>query len=123
MRLFDERYKRTTWPYGSGVWGKKEWVCPQLATRTSCRWTRAAPTCFWAERFGRELGLDDVWVKQCGNSHTGSFKDLGMTVLVSMVQADDRRRPADPRGRVRVDGRHLGGARRLRRGRRDSARS
>jgi threonine synthase len=25
-------------------------------------------------------------VKQCGNSHTGSFKDLGMTVLVSMVK-------------------------------------
>src|SRR5262249_50444030 len=26
------------------------------------------------------------WVKQCGISHTGSFKDLGMTVLVSAVQ-------------------------------------
>jgi threonine synthase len=25
-------------------------------------------------------------VKLCGNSHTGSFKDLGMTVLVSMVR-------------------------------------
>ena len=25
-RLFDDRYKRTAWPYGSGVWGKKEWV-------------------------------------------------------------------------------------------------
>ena len=41
---------------------------------------------FWAERFGRELGLEDLWVKQCGNSHTGSFKDLGMTVLVSVVK-------------------------------------
>lgn len=39
---------------------------------------------FWAERFGKEqLGMHDLWVKQCGNSHTGSFKDLGMTVLVS----------------------------------------
>lgn len=43
---------------------------------------------FWAERFGREaLGMSDLWVKQCGNSHTGSFKDLGMTVLVSQVGA------------------------------------
>src|SRR4030095_10626196 len=25
---FDHRYKRTEWPYGSAVWGKKEWVCP-----------------------------------------------------------------------------------------------
>src|SRR5258706_8381388 len=41
---------------------------------------------FWAERFGRTLGLEDLWVKQCGNSHTGSFKDLGMTVLVSVVR-------------------------------------
>jgi len=41
---------------------------------------------FWAERYGREVGLDDLWVKLCGNSHSGSFKDLGMTVLVSVVQ-------------------------------------
>jgi threonine synthase len=32
------------------------------------------------------LGMSDLWVKQCGNSHTGSFKDLGMTVLVSQVR-------------------------------------
>jgi len=41
---------------------------------------------FWADRYGREvLGMNDLWVKQCGNSHTGSFKDLGMTALVSQV--------------------------------------
>lgn len=41
---------------------------------------------FWAERFGKEfLGMNDLWVKNCGISHTGSFKDLGMTVLVSQV--------------------------------------
>src|SRR4051812_8894332 len=41
---------------------------------------------FWASRLGADVGLDDLWVKQCGNSHTGSFKDLGMTVLVSAVK-------------------------------------
>ena len=41
---------------------------------------------FWAERYGREIGLEDLWLKLCGNSHTGSFKDLGMTVLVSQVK-------------------------------------
>ena len=40
----------------------------------------------WAERYGSELGLAELWVKQCGVSHTGSFKDLGMTVLVSTVK-------------------------------------
>jgi threonine synthase len=29
--------------------------------------------------------MEDLWIKMCGNSHTGSFKDLGMTVLVSQV--------------------------------------
>ena len=41
---------------------------------------------FWAERYGQSLGLQDLWIKLCGNSHTGSFKDLGMTVLVSVVR-------------------------------------
>jgi hypothetical protein len=159
--LFDNRVGRTSWPYGSGVWSKKEWVLPvsaahnagvlsrllalnaslnrcydpcllaakqPAALRRSLRPRRRksetegsridrtaawplTPQCacalvslqqisdedivsmfegnsnlFWAERFGREtLGMNDLWVKQCGNSHTGSFKDLGMTVLVSQV--------------------------------------
>jgi hypothetical protein len=37
--------------------------------------------------------MRDLWVKQCGNSHTGSFKDLGMTVLVSQVNRLRRLRP------------------------------
>ena len=30
--LFDDRYKGTRWPYGSGVWGKREWVMPRSMT-------------------------------------------------------------------------------------------
>ena len=86
IRTFDERYKRTTWPYGSGVWGKKEWVCPELLDENVVSMDEGGTNMFWAERFGREIGVEDLWVKQCGNSHTGSFKDLGMTVLVSVVK-------------------------------------
>jgi threonine synthase len=86
MRCFDDRYKRTTWPYGSGVWGKKEWVCPEVRDENVVSLDEGGSNLLWAERYGRELGLDDLWVKQCGNSHTGSFKDLGMTVLVSVVK-------------------------------------
>src|SRR5919199_3106546 len=85
-RLFDERYKRTTWPYGSGVWGKKEWVQPLVDADNVVSLDEGGTNLFWAERYGDELGLDDLWVKMCGNSHTGSFKDLGMTVLVSTVK-------------------------------------
>jgi threonine synthase len=86
MRLFDDRYKRTTWPYGSAVWGKKEWVAPSVRDDMVVSMDEGGTNLFWADRFGRELGLQDLWVKQCGNSHTGSFKDLGMTVLVSTVR-------------------------------------
>ena len=86
MRLFEDRYKRTTWPYGSGVWGKKEWVCPELRDEHVVSMDEGGTNLFWAERYGGQLGLDDLWVKMCGNSHTGSFKDLGMTVLVSVVR-------------------------------------
>ncbi len=85
MRLFDDRYKRTSWPYGSGVWGKKEWVAPQLEDESVVSLDEGGTNLFWADRYGRSIGLDELWIKLCGNSHTGSFKDLGMTVLVSVV--------------------------------------
>ena len=86
MRLFDDRYKRTTWPYGSAVWGKKEWVLPSLPDQCIVSMDEGGTNMLWAERFGRSIGVEDLWIKQCGNSHTGSFKDLGMTVLVSVVR-------------------------------------
>ena len=86
MKLFDDRYKRTAWPYGSGVWGKKEWVAPQLDDSNVVSLDEGGTNLFWANRYGQSLGLDDLWIKLCGNSHTGSFKDLGMTVLVSVVK-------------------------------------
>ncbi len=85
-QLFESRWMRTTWPYGSGVWGKKEWVCPTVADENIVSMFEGGSNLFWAERFGREIGVADLWIKMCGNSHTGSFKDLGMTVLVSVVR-------------------------------------
>ena len=85
-KLFDSRFRRTEWPYGSGVWGKKEMVNPGVANVNVVSLFEGGSNLFWAYRLGRELGMRDLWVKQCGNDHTGSFKDLGMTVLVSQVK-------------------------------------
>jgi threonine synthase len=96
-KLFEQRSHSSAWPYGSGVWGKKEWVLPGVDNENVVSMYEGHSNLFWAERYGRQLGLDDLWIKQCGNSHTGSFKDLGMTVLVSMVKemlARGRRIPA-----------------------------
>ncbi|HWP04455.1 MAG TPA: threonine synthase [Polyangiaceae bacterium] len=86
MKLFDERYRQNAWPYGSGVWGKREWVMPQMPDDTIVSMYEGCTNLFWADRYGKQIGLEDVWVKLCGNSHSGSFKDLGMTVLVSVVR-------------------------------------
>lgn len=86
MRLFDQRFLRTSWPYGSGVWGKKEWVQPMISADNVVSLFEGGSNLFWAERYGDQLGVPDLWIKQCGTSHTGSFKDLGMTVLVSTVK-------------------------------------
>jgi threonine synthase len=84
--LFDARYRRSEWPYGSSVWGKKELICPEVDNVNIVSTYEGGSNLFWAERLGREIGLPELWIKQCGNNHTGSFKDLGMTVLVSMVK-------------------------------------
>ncbi|KAJ6706487.1 CYSTATHIONINE BETA-SYNTHASE [Salix purpurea] len=84
--LFDSRVGKRTWPYGSGVWSKKEWVLPDISSDDIVSAFEGNTNLFWAERFGKQfLGMNDLWVKHCGISHTGSFKDLGMTVLVSQV--------------------------------------
>jgi threonine synthase len=86
VKLFEDRYMRTQWPYGSGVWGKKEMVQPHLRDENLVSMFEGGSNLFWAQRYAQDLGLEDLWIKLCGNSHTGSFKDLGMTVLVSTVK-------------------------------------
>ncbi len=83
--VFRERAHTTEWPYGSGVWGKRELVCPLVEDEHVVSMYEGNTNLFWARRFGQQLGLPDLWIKLCGNTHTGSFKDLGMTVLVSVV--------------------------------------
>ena len=85
-KLFRDRAHHTQFPWGSGVWGFKEWVLPEVDNENIVSMYEGHTNLFWAERYGRQLGLDDLWLKLCGNSHTGSFKDLGMTVLVTMVK-------------------------------------
>jgi threonine synthase len=84
--LFDARYRSPTWPLSSGVWGKREWVAPGVGDEHVVSMGEGATPLVRAERFGRDIGMTRLYVKQCGQSHTGSFKDLGMTVLVSSVR-------------------------------------
>jgi len=55
-KLFEKRYMSNEWPYGSGVWGKKEWILPQIKDRTLFHFTEGGTNLFWAERFGKVIG-------------------------------------------------------------------
>lgn len=80
--LFDERWAPTA---RSGVWSKREWVAPEVPDDAIVTTGEGMTPLYPARRLASELGFGDLLVKQCGTTHTGSFKDLGMTVLVSVV--------------------------------------
>ena len=69
----------------SGVWSKKEMVLPELRPESIVSLGEGNSPLIRSDAFAKYLGVESVHIKQCGTSHTGSFKDLGMTVLVSMV--------------------------------------
>src|SRR6185295_12224016 len=78
--LLDSRMGRQ-----SGVWSKKEMVLPELRDENIVSLGEGNSPLIRSSAFAKLLGVESVHIKQCGTSHTGSFKDLGMTVLVSMV--------------------------------------
>jgi threonine synthase len=84
--LFAARYGEPRLPLASGIWGKKEWVYPQLPPQDIVSLGEGHVPLLPLPRMAEALGLASIDLKQCGISATGSFKDLGMTVLVSAVK-------------------------------------
>ncbi|OJY29534.1 MAG: threonine synthase [Myxococcales bacterium 68-20] len=87
--LFDRRWSATS---ASGVWSKREWVAPEVPDEAIVTTgegmtplVSSARAAGPVRRLASELDFGELLVKQCGTTHTGSFKDLGMTVLVSVV--------------------------------------
>jgi threonine synthase len=85
-RRLEERFGSSRRPYASGVWGKHEWVYPQLPTEDIVTLGEGRVPLKPLPRMAAELGLASLELKECGVSPTGSFKDWGMTVLVSAVK-------------------------------------
>ncbi|MEQ9367274.1 MAG: threonine synthase [Leptospirales bacterium] len=85
--LFTKRMGDYRHPNGSGIWSKREWVLPEILDEHIVSHGEGNTPLSRLPALARELGLSNLWIKQCGVSHTGSFKDLGMTVLVSHVKS------------------------------------
>jgi threonine synthase len=85
-RTFDARGpQRAGWD-GSGVWAKREWVLPAAREAEIVTLGEGYSPLVPVPALAATLGVGELWVKQCGVAHTGSFKDLGMSVLVSQVR-------------------------------------
>src|SRR5438477_5426488 len=61
-QLFGERWRGER----SGVWGKHEWIAPQLRDDHIVSLGEGGTHLTPVPRLARELGLGDVRVKQCG---------------------------------------------------------
>lgn len=84
-KLFAERRMSFKPADQSGIWSKREMVLPDMPEEDIVTMREGWSPLFDASILAKELGMKKLSVKLCGNSHTGSFKDLGMTVLVSQV--------------------------------------
>ncbi|MFC2107883.1 threonine synthase [Candidatus Bipolaricaulota bacterium] len=84
-QLFRSRTSEQAGSESSGVWGKGEWVLPTIDRSRIVSLGEGRTPLLAVPLLAEEMGVGELWVKQCGTSHTGSFKDLGMTVLVSQV--------------------------------------
>ena len=82
--LFDSRHAGRPGHHGSGVWRFREWILPDLPEDDIVSLGEGASPLTTAPRLSEELGIE-LLTKQCGHTLSGSFKDLGMTVLVSQV--------------------------------------
>jgi threonine synthase len=69
-----------------GTWAWREWFAPALEDADIVSLGEGAGPLVDVEVCGRR-----AWLKQCGQQPTGSFKDLGMTALVSYARARRRR--------------------------------
>src|SRR5574344_1204941 len=86
-KLFAERRQSFKPADTSGIWSKREMVLPEIAEEDIVTMQEGFTPLFDGSALAQELQMKKLWVKLCGNSHTGSFKDLGMTVLVSQVNS------------------------------------
>ena len=108
MRLFEARSGTTDFPYGSGVWRKKEWVAPTWYDENIVTMFEGNTNLFWAaapgraDRRGRPVGQavrqqPHRLVQRPGHDRAGQRR-----------QADDGQRQAHPRRGLRLHRRHLG---------------
>jgi len=65
------------------VWSKHEWVHPRIEIENIVSLGEGNSPLVRSTQLAKQLGISKLWIKHIGSGSTGSFQDLGMTVLVS----------------------------------------
>src|SRR5262249_16858309 len=93
-RLFDKRLGSLEPLNRSGVWRYRELLLPLPGVapvsrpegQTNLYPVGRAQACGGHQRIGDFVGLEQLWLKHEGENPTGSFKDRGMTVGISIAK-------------------------------------
>lgn len=85
LDVFDDRLGGFSPPWHSGVWRYKELVHPELDSQYIVTRPEGNTTLYKRKNISYYAGVNDLHLKHEGENPTGSFKDRGMTVGVSVA--------------------------------------
>jgi len=85
LDLFDEKLRKIGSAWGSGVWRYKELIHPELDPKYIVSRPEGNTNLYKRKRVSEYAGIDGIYMKHEGENPSGSFKDRGMTVGISMA--------------------------------------
>ncbi len=92
--LFDDKLRELNSNWSSGVWRYKELIHPELDPKYIVSRPEGNTNLYMRQRVSEYAGIDGIYMKHEGENPSGSFKDRGMTVGVSMAVQSGARKVA-----------------------------
>jgi threonine synthase len=86
QNLFNNRLAKNEFPYNSGVWRYKELIYPELLKTKVITRPEGNTNIYNRKLLSSYTGLSRLYLKHEGENPTGSFKDRGMTVGVTVAK-------------------------------------
>jgi threonine synthase len=85
LDYFDGKLSKIGSTWSSGVWRYKELINPELNPRHIVSRPEGNTNLYKRQKVSEYTGIDDIYMKHEGENPSGSFKDRGMTVVVSIA--------------------------------------
>ena len=94
LDLFDGKLGEIGSHWSSGVWRYKELIHPELDTKYIVSRPEGNTNLYKRQRVAEYTGVQDLYLKHEGENPSGSFKDRGMTVGVSVAVSEGAQKVA-----------------------------